>query len=361
MRLFSKFLSQVIPIGVLLAFSTQAIAQPLAPPEPVILRIATFPGTWVDTLRQQVGEELLKQGIKLEFVPGNSVNFLAKLVASKGQPAPFDLVEISEENYPEFIQGNFLKKLDLTRIPNLKYLNASLYDDTRVAYWISEPTIIYNVDKFKEAGIAPPKRFSDLADPRLKGRVLVPDISIYHAFYAITGLAYENGGSEKNPAPGFEALKRIAPYSAASGSSPVAQAFQSGDAWAAIWGAHGAVRLSQANLNISVSHPRIRDKRVAIARGYLGLTANSTQQDAAQKFLNAVLAIKPQTEFNAATGMVPVNNEVLKQTVATVPKDHSGSPLLLQTPDDIANAWWPDYAVINKREWTREYQRAIAK
>jgi putative spermidine/putrescine transport system substrate-binding protein len=351
-------LAALIP---LLATPVLAGAQSPAQADGVTLRIATFPGTWVETLRAQVGEDLAKKGIKLEFVPGNSVQFLAKLIAAKGQPAPFDLVEVSEENYPDFVQGGFLQKFDLARIPNVKRLDASLYDDTRISYWVSQPTIIYNVDRFKEAGIPVPKRFSDLADPRLKGRVLVPDISIYHAYYAVTALANENGGSDRNLAPGFEALKRIAPYTAAAGSSPVAQAFQSGDAWAAIWGAHVAVRLAKSEVNVSVSNPRIRNHRVAIARGYLGLVAGSEHAAAAQAFIDAALAARPQKEFNAETGMVPVNTDVLRQAVGSVPRDRAGAPLLLQAPEDIADAWWPDYAAINKREFAREYQRALAR
>lgn len=357
---------QLASAALALTLTTLSTAPALAQAQPaprfndVTLRVATFPGTWAERVRSEVGAELAAQGIKLEFVPGTSAEFLAKLVAARGQPAPFDVVEIADENYNDFRAADFLKKLDLASIPNTRHLDKSLYDDYHIANWISQPAIVYNVDKFKEAGIAVPKRFTDLADPKLKGRVLVGDISVYISYYEVTALAYENGGSEAKPEAGFDALKKIAPHSATSAIATVAQLFQSGDIWAAIWPAHIAVRLADAGVNVSAVHPAVKGKRVALARGYVGVVSNSTQQQAAQVYINAILATKPQTRFYTESGLTSVNNEVLQEASKLAAKDKAGVPFLRQEPSDIANAWWPDYSVINKRDWARSFQRAIA-
>jgi ABC-type Fe3+ transport system substrate-binding protein len=326
----------------------------------VTLRVATFPGAWAERIRTEIGGPLAEAGIKLEFIAGTSAEFLAKLVASKGQAAPFDVVEIADETYADFRQGGFLKKLDLSHIPNTAKLDPTLYDEYHVANWLSEPGIVYNVDKFNAAGIPAPKRYSDLEDPRLAGRVLVADVTIYVAYYQITALAYENGGSEREPAAGFAALKKIAPHSATGSIGTVAQLLQSGEVWAAIWPAHLAQRLAHDGMNVAVVHPPIEGKRVALARGYVGLVSNSPLQDAAEYYINAILAAKVQQRFHTESGLGPVNSDVQRDAAALAAKDRAGVPFSRLSPDDIANAWWPDYQAINKRDWARQFQRALA-
>lgn len=339
-----------------------ATAQIKPPAEPfnVTLRVATFPGTWSEAIRTEVGKPLEAAGITLEFVGGNSSEFLARLVAARGQAAPFDVVEVGDDTYPEYRAGDFLAKLNLAKIPNLSKLDPSLYGDYIVSNWLSEPSIVYNADKFAEAGIPAPTRFSDLAHPDLKGRVLVPDITSYNAYYVVTALAQENGGSEKDPGPGFDMLKKIAPHSAVSKSGTVAQLFQTGDVWAAIWGAHIGQRIAQAGLNISIVHPSIKGGNVAIARGFLGVVKDSPNKDAAEYYINAMISKGIQTLFSTQYGMVPVNAEARADARESAGKDMMGHPFLKLEDADVAKAWWPDYDVIDKREWARQFQQAIA-
>lgn len=342
------------------SLAARALDLPARKFDNVTLRVATFPGTWIDRVQSELGAPLQAAGIKLEFVPGTSAEFLAKLVAAKGQPAPFDVVEIADETYPEYRAGNFLAPLDLAQIPNVSKLAASLYDTYRVANWISEPAVVYNADKFAAAGIARPQRFSDLIDERLKGRVLVADISVYIAYYQITALAYENGGSERDPEAGFAALKRIQPHSATSAIATVSQLFQSGDIWAAIWPTNVAARLSAAGLNISVVHPTIKGKRPALARGYVGLVNGSPRKEAAQYYINALLTAPFQHRIYSEAGLIPVTNDVLTEISGQPVLDHGGHIIHLVKPSDIAGGWWPDYSVINKRDWARRQQRALS-
>jgi len=40
--------------------------------------------------------------------------------------------------------------------------------------------------------------------------------------------------------------------------------------------------------------------------------------------------------------------------------DKAGQPFLLMDPAIVAQMWSPDYSVIDKRDWTRRWQRSIA-
>lgn len=345
-----------------LAAATPALAQSEPPAKPfnVTLRVATFPGTWAEAIRKEIGDTLAKAGITIEFVGGNSSEFLAKLVTARGRSVPFDVIEIGDDTYPDFRAADFLEKIDHTKIPNLSKVDPSLYDDYIVSNWLSEPGVVYNADKFAEAGIPAPKRFSDLANPALKGRVLLPDITSYNVYYLITALALENGGSETDPTLGFDMIKKIAPHSAVSKSGTVAQLFQTGDVWAAIWGAHIGQRIAQSGINISVAHPAVKGGKVAIARGFLGVAKGTPNKLAAEYYINAILTKGVQERFSTEYGMVPVIAEARATARSEGGKGKDGNPFLKLDDEDVAKAWWPDYKVIDKRDWARRFQRALA-
>ena len=120
-----------------------------------------------------------------------------------------DVVEVDDQTTPDLLKTDLLAKLDLSKVPNISELDKSMYDDHRVGYWQTEQAFVYNVDRFREAGMPPPKRYSDLANPKLAGRVVFPDIGHYSSTYALLSLAYENGGDEANTQPGFDVLAQF--------------------------------------------------------------------------------------------------------------------------------------------------------
>ena len=122
----------------------------------VTLRVGTWGGATRDGLRDYVASEIEKRGGKVEFVIGSPQDNFAKLIASRGRPA-FDAFDFLGTMVPEIMGRDLLAKLNLKNIPNVKYLQADQYNDFMVATWHTQEVIIYNVDKFRELGIAPPE------------------------------------------------------------------------------------------------------------------------------------------------------------------------------------------------------------
>jgi len=327
----------------------------------VTVTIATLPGSWIDRIKLELTAPMTAAGIKMNFVGGNSADFLAKLIAARGQDAPFDVVEIAQELYPDFRAGDFLAKIDLSALPNLQHVEKSLYDEYHVADWSTQPAIVYNVDKLKAAGVEPPKRFSDLATPALKGRVLGSDITAYTSYFQIVGLAYENGGNEKSLEPGFEMMKKIAPHSYSTSVATTLQLFQSGDAWAAIIPAHLAIRMFDAGLNLSVVHPTINGRKGMLATGYLGVVKNSKVPAPAAAFINAMIDTGIQERLYNEAATIPVNRIALERARTRVKLDRAGTPFLIMDPAVVAQMWTPDYAALDKRAMTRRWQRMVAE
>ena len=81
------------------------------------------------------------------------------------------------------------------------------YDGFLVPDWVFQDGVVYNADKFKELGLPKPTRYRDLLDPKLKGRVGVPDISGNLGLFVVYGFAIDAGGDENNVVPGIENMK----------------------------------------------------------------------------------------------------------------------------------------------------------
>ena len=176
----------------------------------VTLRVATYGGAWKDGMEMLLGAEMAALGGKIEFLTGAPSAHLAKLIVSRGKEPPFDLCEVDEPATPQFVEAGVLQKYDVTKLPNKSDLNGPITQgDLLVPDWVFQDGVVYNADKFKELGIPKPTRYSDLLDPRLTGRVGVPDIAGGLGLFVVYGFAIDAGGGDNNIVPGLEAMKQL--------------------------------------------------------------------------------------------------------------------------------------------------------
>ena len=338
-----------------------AATAPKAATEPQTITVGILGASWTDRLSKAVQPDMDAAGVKVNYVAGGAEEWLPRLLAARGQQPPVDVVEVDDQTTPDLLKAGLLAKLDLSQIPNVSQLDKSMYDNDRVAYWAAEQAILYNVDKFRDAGIAPPTRYSDLANPKLAGRVVMPDVSYYASTYVLLAMAYENGGSETNPQPGFDVLARIRPHSYSISAASVVQLFQSGDVWASPYAAHIAVRLADAGLNMAVAHPPVQGHPVSLAHGYLALTRNGKNPQAAQRFINAVIAAKVQKKLYDDTAILPINTVALNQALAD--KDIGRIPrsqLEKLEPAVLAAGWVPNFERLDRRDFAQRWQQAVS-
>src|ERR1043166_9380248 len=66
----------------------------------VTVKIATFGGKWRDIVDKHVAKPFEAEGGKIEYVLGQPAQNMAKLVAARGQPAPFDVYETMDNFLP---------------------------------------------------------------------------------------------------------------------------------------------------------------------------------------------------------------------------------------------------------------------
>src|SRR5262245_25216399 len=91
--------------------------------DPVTLRVACYGGAFTETQVKYAGDLFtLRTGIQIEWIDGNPTDHLAKMVASKGREAPFDVVYLDEYVQESAMEADTLEKIDPATVPNMKYL-----------------------------------------------------------------------------------------------------------------------------------------------------------------------------------------------------------------------------------------------
>ena len=213
----------------------------------VTLRVATYGGPWKDGMQALIGAEMEQLGGHIEFITGPPNAHLAKLIVARGREPPFDLCEVDEPATPQFIKADVLQRYDAGKLPNAADLISPISQDGYlVPDWVFEDGVVYNGDKFRELGIPAPRRYSDLLDPRLTGRVGVPDISGGLGLFVIYGFAIDAGGSETDITAGLKNMKKLGATQFFTGNPAAQTALVAGDIWANFMGSSWAIRLRRA-------------------------------------------------------------------------------------------------------------------
>jgi ABC-type thiamine transport system substrate-binding protein len=115
-----------------------------------------------------------------------------------------------------------------------------------------------------------------------------------------------------------------------------------------------------AGINVAAVHPVIDGHTGATAHGYLGITQNRDNQAAAEFFINAIIAPHLQERLYTEAATIPINNSSMRKVVNQVRVDASGTPFLQLKPEVVAQTWVPDFSKVDKRNWVRQWQRAVA-
>ncbi|MBC8048948.1 MAG: ABC transporter substrate-binding protein [Chitinophagales bacterium] len=219
-------------LGLSVALAAQARA------EEITLRVANYGGVFSASQKKYAADLFTQRtGIKIQFIDGNPADHLAKMIASKGREAPYDLVYIDDDVQAKAIAAGVLEKLDPALVPNLKFVydeakNKDGYGPGMIFYSVG---VAYNVEKLKAAGIPEITSWADLWNPKLEGKVAVPDLSTIMGRDFLVAAARLNGGDEKTLEKGVEKIATLKAHSYYTSSATLATAFQGGDVWAAPW------------------------------------------------------------------------------------------------------------------------------
>ena len=207
----------------------------------------------------------------------------------------------------------------------------------------------------KEAGLEP-RRAGVAADPKLAGRVAIPDIGFtYKQVYAAINLI--NAGNETDFSGSLKwlaTLKNPIIY----GEFPTLQTrFNSGEIWAII-GLSGYVA-RWPNRSIGFVLPPVRDKRGVLFLSSLEVAKGTQKTELALQFIDAWLSDEAQTALAQQIGYSPPN----LVAAAAAAKDEKLAPIIASSPEVINALYVPDWEKVNAvyPEWVEQWNRAIRR
>jgi len=345
LRVGSFFWGTLFLVGILAGSSAAALAQ-----SNVTLQVGNYGGAFTDATQRFAAEPFTaRTGIKIVWINANPSDHLAKMIAARGRPAPYDVVYLDDDIEAEAISAGVLGKSGPDDLPNLKFLypQAINKDGYGPAMNFYSAGIVYNVEKFKAAGIPAPTSWADLWNPKLAGHVAVPtlDNTMGHAF--LVAAEHLAGGDESTPEKGIDKIAQIKAQSY-PGSSPVLDPLlRSGDVWIAPWLNGRAWGLIDRGIPLAYVLPK--------EGGFFGMTtisvtAGTQHRKEALAFVNEVLGPLAQLGMASQIPYGPTNR-LLASVLAAYPDMAKKFP---SSPEDIAKL-----KLINWNVFHQQYPHAV--
>lgn len=309
----ARLLTAWLSLALLLVVPLPALAA-----EPLV--VSTWGGNWKDTIEKVIAKRFTAEtGIPVEFEVGGTLDRLAKARVSKAAPL-VDVTFTTTHVGRLYISDGLFQKLDMARLPNARELaREAVRSDSHLGVWAYVYTIAYRPDQVPFEIT----RWADLWDPRLKGKVGLPDFDPSHI---ITISALLEGGDEITWQKGQERLKRLKPNVAAFFSTDARSQdlMKTGEAPVQVMLSINAFHLIDQGLKVKVITPADRPGIVGIDTA--AVMAGTRKADAAHRFINLALSREIQEELVKAFKAGPTS---LK---AAVPPALRGQPGVFLSP-----------------------------
>ena len=307
------------------------------------LTVQTWSGVWEAGARA-VGDAFAKKfnvEIKYELQQNTRLG-IAKLRAQAANPT-IDIAFSTNDALEQAASENLLVPIDVKAAPGLAALPPKFVHKN----YLEVMNILFGLVYRKDLAPFELTKWSDLADPRLKGKLGVPTAQFAGGRWLIMA-ALANGGNENNMEPGMAFLQKIKPnilaFYATDGES--VKVVQSGEVAVAGLG----ILSDFAKLLGPTGDYRfvIPDGPVLTSVVSVGM-ANPRNAALSLKFIEFLAQPEAQTAYCALINCTPVNP---KASPPDAIKDFRPAP---------ERIYAADFAVINKKlpEWDEWYKKEI--
>jgi putative spermidine/putrescine transport system substrate-binding protein len=305
-------------------------------------------GGWNRGLHEFVGKPFMEQtGAKVEYVIGNPREHMAKLIATRGQEPPFDVVQTDDSVKEQLIRLNLVEPVDLKRIPNSKHVVRSIVHQPELgpAFMIIPVGIAFNTEKFKEAGIPEPTTWDILWDPRVAGKVAIPDLNVVMGVHTLMAAAQR---AVKNPyeyEAGIAELKKIKLNHMYSSPVEVATQVTAGNVWVLVWTEGRANELRFRNFPVKFVNAVTGGKKGSMDIDSIHLVRGSKRKALAEVYIDMTLRPDAQLSFAKAEGWTPAVTPALESLKADpVYRER----LAILDEKGVDEAFQADWKILNK-------------
>ncbi len=329
------------------------------PQSDVTIKVGNYGGQFTATQRKYAGDLFTRRtGVKIQYIDANPADHLNKMIASRGREAPYDVVYLDLDVQANAIKAGVLEKFDASLVPNLKFVydEAKNKDGFGPGMMIYTIGIAYNPQKFKEAGIPAPTSWDDLWDPRLEGKVMLPDLSAIQGRMFLIAASRLNGGDERSLEKGIEKIAKLKYHSIYTSTVQLEALFPTGDIWAAPMADGRAWGMIEKGASLAFVRPK---EGALVGMGMLDVVKGSKYPKEAFAYINAVLDPYPQLGQAYEIPYGPTNS-LLAPVLAEYPDI---SRKFTSSLTELKEAYMADWTAYNENQgrildlWNRQVVR----
>jgi putative spermidine/putrescine transport system substrate-binding protein len=289
---------------------------------------------------------------KVVYVPGNSTKTLAKLQAQKGNQE-LDVVFLDDGPMYQAVALGFCDTIKDAAIFEDVYDIAKMGTEKAIGIGFVATGLAYDKAAFEKNGWPVPTSWTDLADAKYQGKVVVPPVTNTYGLHALVMTARLRGGGESNIDPGFDAfVKEVAPnvLTFEPSSGKLSELFQTGEAALAVWGSGRLKSLNDTGFPGGFVYPK--EGAVALMVGTCPVV-DSDVPDLAQSLIQYLLNPEVQAQIAEAKAWGPTNMK------ASLSEELGAS--LPYGPEKIGALIAVDWDTINpaRADWTKRWTREV--
>ena len=258
-------------------------------------------------------------GIDVQLKLGSSGEWLTNAKVNRRNPE-IDMLLLP---FPDSIRATtegLSIPLTVDDIPNIKDVNPLFYDTYRRT-GVAISAVGYGIAYRHDLVPQPITDWEDLWDPRLAGKVAIPEIGVFGSWEFLVQTAKLAGGSEQNLEPAFAKLKALKPNlkQFVKSGSDVVNLLGSGEAWVCPMQTNiSPYAVIDAGKPVTFFYPKSGAMAGAAS---LHIVKNSRAIEQCKKFINFALTKEAQEGFSRGVVALPTSTkaEVDPRTAARIP------------------------------------------
>jgi putative spermidine/putrescine transport system substrate-binding protein len=326
--------------GVLAGFAAAgALSRPhVARAQAMTLKITTWGGKWGEVMKGEVLPAFEKE-FKCKVEVDQAFPYLPKLQASSKNAPIYDVLHAnSNEQWRAAVEGLVIEKITVKEVPNVKdvYPYAVSEKIAGVTIFTSAIGLGYRTDK----GLAPPKSWKDLADPKLAGQrggYQIPVNSLGQSHLMLLGQLYGKGMMDLDAA--YKALEQLKPIKLVDFTGQMEKMLLQAEVVMGVIHDSGIYRYDGQNQPIEFAAPT---EGVLSLEQVLNVTPGSKVKELAYGYIDYMLRPDMQKKLAEAVWYSPANKNVKL--------DERYDARLYNTPEKVAQLIQVDWKWYNDRK-----------
>jgi putative spermidine/putrescine transport system substrate-binding protein len=288
------------------ATAAAAIGAPAVHAQTPTLKTTAWGGKWGEVMKGQV-IPLFEKEFKCKVETDSAFPYYPKLQATPKSNPLYDVLHTNtSEQWQAAVAGLVEEKLDPKKIPNLKDVYAYAVSDKicGVSIFTSAIGFGYRTDK----GLAAPKSWKDLADPKfsgLRGGYIIPVNSLGQMHLMMLGKVYGAGLTDLDAA--YKALEQLKPIKMYDFTGQMEKALLSGEVNIGVLHDSGVFRYDGQNQPIEFAAPQ---EGVLALEQVFNITPGTKLKELAHAYIDFMLRPEIQKPLAEAVWYSPSNRQV---------------------------------------------------